>query len=424
MKPTKENKQTTTVEVPAEDVAVVDKIEKDDAVVAGQSGDEPVTVVMKAPKKHKIGIVIGIVVFLLLLISGASVLVWYFCIYNNPEVVAYDAVRQLISAEHVMTNGIVKIASSEADENGNKTVAELQFTTSSKNLPNNTSVTLNVSERDRNDEVVDNHDISLSLGWAVLSDGTLYLQTRNLIETFDQALAAEEKKVEDLDEMEQFAYAVIELIDNEWWQISLGDILGELDFSRAMASPISDFYSCVLDAATDYDGIAKLYDAHRFVGITKDEKSAATPGATRYQVELHYDVLADFVNGLPETPGAEKALTCYNNFASDYGFAHFQKTDIPEVSASDLEKLLPGDHDLYLEITNFGHELRRLEVDSIIGGVDVNSDLTFSYTEVAFSEPVTYRPITDLLEDLYQLFGEYFYGLGSFEADANKTVLI
>lgn len=413
MEPTKDSEKIkkTTATVETTPVEEGEKIDKDATIVTGQAGDQPVTVVMNPPKKHKVGIIVGIVVFLLFLIGGISLAVWYFCIYNSPEVVAYDAMRQLITAEHVSTTGTVRIAEAESLD-GFINVAELEFNSSSMSLPNSTSVSLNISQRyEDNDQVVDDHEISLDLGFVVMSDGVIYLQVEHLIDTIDKAIATEDTTLDDFDDTVQFAYAIAELIDNQWWQISLGDILDELDFDSTIADPVTDFYDCILSAAGENANLAKLYDAHRFVEITKTDQAAVTSGTSRYQVALNYEQMANFVNALPETTGGEKTIVCYNDLADEFDFSHISAKDFPKVKAKDFEKALPSDYQLYLEISNFGHQLKRVEAAITVNGVKIDGFLNFDYSAVEATAPSDYRPITDLFEDAFELFGEYFYGI-------------
>lgn len=426
MEPTKDSKNTTkttkttkTVKTTTEEENIpIQEVDKDATIVTGQAGDQPVTVVMNPPKKHKIGIIVGIVIFLLFLIGGGALAVWFFCIYSSPEVVAYDAMRQFMSAEHVSSAGLVRITSSEPDEDGNITVADLNFASSSMRLPNSTVVNLNVSERNRDNEIVDDHEISLGLNFTMLSDGTIYFKTGDLAKTIDKALSAEDADLDELDDMGQFAYAIVELLDNQTWQISLGDVLDEMDLDHSIADPITDFYNCALSAAQENNDLAKLYDTHRFIQISKTDQAADTSGDTLYQVALDYTAMADFANALPETAGAEKAIVCYNNLADEFDFDHLSTSDFPEVETKDLEKILPDDHQLYLEISDFGHRLDSIKLKTKNDDVEVSVDLGFGYTAVEVTAPTDYRPVTDLFEEVFGLVGEYFYGLD--DSDLNQ----
>jgi len=426
MESTKDSKNTTKSTIKTtttESNAPVETVDKDATVVTGQAGDQPVTVVMNPPKKHKVGIIVGIVTLLLFLIGGGALIAWYFCVYNSPEVVAYDAMRQFMSAEHISTNGTVRLASSEADEDGNITVAELKLNSSSMRLPNNTHIDLNISERDRNNEIVDDHEISFGLSFTMLSDGTIYFKTGNLAETIDKALSAEDTDPGDLDNASQFAYAVVELLDNQTWQISLGDILDGLDLDSSISDPVEDFYNCILSATGENDDLAKLYDAHRFVQITKVNQAATTSGATRYQVTLDYEQMADFANALPETTGSEKAIVCYNNLAEEFDFERLSASDLPEVKAKDLEEAFPSDYQLYLEISNFGHQLKRVEIQASTSDIKISGDLNFDYSVVEVTAPSDYRPVTDLFEEVFGLVGEYFYGIDDTELEQGAGVI-
>lgn len=413
MEPTKDSKnttKTTTKTTMTEPSTSVETVDKDATVVTGQSGDQPVTVVMNPPKKHKFGIIVGIVVFLLVLIGGVALAAWYFCVHNSPDVIAYDAMRQFMSAEHISTSGTVRIASSEPDEDGNITVADITLTSSSMRLPNSSVIDLNLSERDRDNEIVDDHEISLGLSFTILSDGVIYFRTDNLSETIDEALSAEETDLDDIDDMSWLAYDIIELLDNQTWQISLDDVLDALDLDSSISEPVTDFYDCILSATGENADLAKLYDSHRFVQITKTDQASSTSDATRYQVALDYEQMADFVNTLPETTGSEKAIACYNNLADEFDFSHVTVKDFPTVKAKDFEKIFPSDYQLYLEISDFNHQLNRIEAHGTAKDVKFDADLKFDYSAIEVTAPSDYLPVTDLFEEVFELIGEYFYG--------------
>ncbi len=387
-------------------------VESGDTVTTGVAADEPVTVVMKPPKKNRGGLIAIIVVLILLVLSGGAFAIWYFAVYSNPDNVAYDALRQLVSAPNVITNGTVEIVSEQTGDT--RVVASLDFDTSSMRVPTSTDVKISFSERDKNDKIVDDHLIELNLGTAILADGDIYFRVSDAMKALDQISDSSESALDEYGEIGAMAYDIIEIIDNEWWQISLDDLVSTLDIKKSEAQPALDFYDCVLNIAkSDWSGeIATLFKDHRFMHIEKVDRAASESGRSVYGIlDIQHEELADFINALPETASAEAFYACYNEFARDVNgggeIDELSARDFDEVTASEITEAMPDDFEAYFEISNFGHRLYKMNTTAKDDDDELTVDLSFDYSDARVSAPDKYRPITDLVDEISEIIAEH-----------------
>lgn len=380
-----------------------------DTVTTGVAADEPVTVVMKPPKKHRGGLIAVIIILILLILSGGALAVWYFAVYNNPENVALDAIHQLLSAENVVTDGKIEIFSQ--DSKTSRTVAVLEFDSSSMRVPNSSNVKLSLSERDANDRVIDNHLVEIELGTAIMADGDIYFRVSNAMETLDRLMDSSDSDLSFYGELGPMLYDIIELIDNEWWQISPDDIVDALEVDASDARPALKFYDCVLDLAQSdyYSEIATIYDENRFLEIAKTDRAASAAGRSVYGIlSLDHESLANFINALPESNAANEFYSCYNQFTSDVNdgrsYDNLTASDFDEISKYDIKEALPDEWAVYFEISNFGHKLYKITGEAAQDDTEVTVDLSFDYSLATVSAPQNYRPITDLIDEISELW--------------------
>ena len=95
-------------------------------------------VLVKPPKKKKTGLIIGIIIAVLLVLSGIGVAIWYFAVYQNPENVVLDAVNNLITAKHVSPHGAFTATIPAGD--GYEVELTVTAESSSRQLPNESSI--------------------------------------------------------------------------------------------------------------------------------------------------------------------------------------------------------------------------------------------------------------------------------------------
>lgn len=397
------------------DLASAPIVDKGDTVTTGVVADEPVTVVMKPPKKNRGGVIAIIIILILLLLSGGAFAFWYFAVYSNPENVAYDALRQFVSAPNVVTNGTVELVSEQTGDT--RIVASFDFDTSSLRVPNSTDVKLSISERDQDDKVVDQHHFELNLGTAILTGGDIYFRVSNAMKALEQLSQSSESGLDAYGELGAMAYEIIEIIDNEWWQISLDDLVASLEIKKSEAQPALAFYDCVLEIAKSNwaSELAPLFKEHQFVHIRKTDQPASATGRSVYAVtDIQHEALANFINALPESASANAFYACYNQYAraiNDGGqIDELSASDFDEVATSDITDAMPDDLEIYLEISDFGHQLHKFNGIAKQDDDKLAADLTFDYSDVAVSAPDNYKPITDLIDEIAEIVSEHLYG--------------
>lgn len=386
-------------------------IEKDDVVVMGTENNQPAVVVMKPPKKNKAGIIAAVVFIVLFLLASACLAVWYFTVYNSPENVALDAVRQFISAENIVTEGNIRIA--DVDTSDDHFVATLNFTSLSNHIPESVNVTLNFSERDSNDKVIDDHEIELDLGVAVMVDGVFYVQVSNLADAFDKIIYAEGADYSEYQVMIDLAEEIIELIDNEWWRISYAEVAEEIDSSYLTSA--SQFQRCLIDVINqDYSAeFIDIYNNNRFLNVEVSDDGAEIQGDSLYDVTIDSAKMADFLNRATESSATEDVLACYNNFKDSTEFnsdgnSPLAIADIPEFSAEDVNDIIPDDLVLTMSISDFSHRLHSVEAELMSDDVSISGKLNFSYTDNTATAPASYRSITELFDEIAEIINDYF----------------
>lgn len=357
-------------------------------------------------KKSKAPLVIGIVVGILVLALG-GLATWFFAFYNNPEKVAFDAIENLLTADDVTINGSVAILADEMADSSYDSVI-LSINSSSKFLPNSTSATLLLTPRDDNEDA---EAVQLQLDAIYLEDGMAYIQVSGLMDTLEAAGFSTEASAE-----LEAIFDTLERIDNEWWQISVSDLLDELELDDEEVEGLNEIYSCAVDAMnSDLSGeLANLYRTNKFVQVERvktivdgaGNETSPSSGYNYYEVSLDDVALADFVNAIPETTTASEFFDCYNAAVAEYNiYEPFDASDIDEVSADDLQ--LPSDLKIYLEISRFGHELRSIVTEQEDGDYMTSGSILFQYQSGFAAEPDDYRPATELIDELTELFSQF-----------------
>ena len=432
------NPETTVVEEPAGTMVVeatpVNLVTPEPSPAATDPTLDPTqtvaptdnTVLIQPPKKKfSLAAIIGFVVFGLLLIGGIAAAVWYFAVYQNPQNVAFDAINNFLTAEHVQTEGdiLVKLTQKESAINydddyvegtvtpNEKTFYEytVKLDNKSRNLPNATTATLNVRETDEKGNTIEDHSLSIDLGSVVLSDGAIYFQVSNLAEAVSAII--DESYFDTT--VGQTIYEVIEAVDGEWWKISIPEIIDELNLGSS-AQPLKNLYSCIITASnkSHSDEIAGYYRAHQFVNV---EKAGETDGVGVYDVTLDYDTMADFLNELPHSGFSEDVTACYNTYARATGQNTVSPDDADKITAADIRDELPENLMTSLKISKFGHQLEGVSIaitdsDNDYPDFSFIGTLNFTYEAATVEAPASYRPITELVDKILDAIGTIFMG--------------
>ncbi len=365
------------------------------------------------PKKHT-GLIVAIVAAILILLVGAGIAVWYFVIHSNPDKVAFDAINGFLHEHSVTVTGSAYNEQTYHSYRTRSTIS-LDSKRGATNLPASSTITAGFAQYENNSDDPE-VDLSLELGSVVFSDGIIYFRINDLMEAVDSALASSGLSRSRLDDYGKLLYGIGEKIDGEWWQFSLPDILDLISADNSESySSIRNAYNCVFEAASgDIAGeLASIYSENRFIGITKVSQSAfgdvkATSGNSLYELTFDYEKMADFINSLPNSDYANKLYTCYNNFVAaedldDSGFIprRISAADFDKVSAEDLAGSRNTEtNNYYLEISNFDHKLKSLYAYEKSEDEQTEIHFYFQYEPVTISAPESYRPITELIEEV------------------------
>ncbi len=399
------------------------------------------SVVMPAGgKKKHTGLIVAIVTVLLVLLAGGGFSLWYFLLYSNPENVAFDAINGFLQEKNITLGGSMWGESYDYDDTGMR--MELALQNSSDGLAGSSDISYKMMMIDEEHEEIKGETLELLLGSVMMSDGVFYLKVGKLMDYLNKSYP---DMSEATDQDSQVMYQLLETFSDEWWEVSVpdvvdmvADLVDDAKFTR-QAEYTKQFYSCLVNAAQQNikGEIAEIYKNNRFVRVQKVDRSAeghkvAEGGHSLYLLSFDYAKMASFVNELPKTATANSIYACYNDYAKhldDYSTTlpeSVSADDIPEVTADDLEEDFgEADNKIYLEISNWGHQLRSVFVHNEVysrsySGSDYAHDevraqgkerlesiaelnLIFSYSPVTIAAPAESRPITDLFEEMMEV---------------------
>lgn len=362
-------------------------------------------------EKKRTGLIIGIVVAVLLILCGGLIL-WFYLWYSNPDQVAYDAMTHLIEAENVGIEGGITIMN--PDEDSALKMLSIAFDTASNNLPNSTAAKIMfIFDADK---VEGDPQILIEVKNIVMRDGVIYLQIGGIIDSINSLEIDDDTRAS----MEYFL-STLEVIDNEWWQISIPDLLETMELPAQQNDALTGMYRCAMQAvSSDMSGeIATIYKQNQFVEIksskqlapdNEDVVATLEAGHKAYELTINKDKMASFVNRLPETQTATDFFACYNDVAKQYGGERLSASDFDEISAEDVEWPDSEQLRVFLEISQFEHRLRSAHVFTYDddGRSTGGGTLMFKYDAVTVNPPESYRPITELFDELSEMFSQMF----------------
>ncbi len=348
--------------------------------------------------KRRKQIIIGATIGVLVLVLG-GLATWFFAFYNNPEKAMFDGVSNLFRASNVSFDGGGSITLREGSADDSIKSIILNLNSSSSKLPNSTDASLLIS-------FADDKSLNLQLGTVQLADGVIYLKVGGIMDSLQRmGLDAEAEG-----EMEDF-FNALETIDGEWWRISIRDVLADMTGSEEISGLYGGIYDCAVSAGSRDNSreLVDLYKQHKFLKVEPVERIDngnnyidyhAAAWHNLYEISFDKDLLAGFINALPETAMAEEMYACYNSVLEQYDSSAdpLSAADIDEISADDID--IPDALHLYAEVSQFGHKIRSLWAY----GDDDTWDNVFSvllqYQEATVAAPSEYRDITELFEIL------------------------
>lgn len=303
----------------------------------------------------------------ILLVALAAVAVWFFGFYSQPQKVVSDATKQVLQSDQLLVDGEIALSSPDASELPFEKIT-VKFV-SNFALPQVTNATVGIQLPQQ--DVLASFDIT-----AITTTDAIFLKVSDLIAALKQA------GVDPAELEETGAFAVLEIVDNDWWEISLDNFSG--------AQNVAEVYSCLKDVAATAD-FTEAYDQNTFLQATR---VAAAPRANWhrvYQIAVDHDKLDNFA----DTAAMDQLLSCYG---------YVENEDSPlDGSEADLDATFSqfSDVQLFFEVSLFEHRLDNLHGTFKHGELEGAFDFNFFYDgEVKVTQPASYRPITDLFEEL------------------------
>lgn len=408
-----------TAETATDDTSAVDGPTTTPAVLTTQPAKSKHHHKSKTSKHHKnksnpavvyvrrpVLLVIIMVFLVLFLLAGASLAAWYFLCYNRPERVAFDAVDSFLSAPSITTDGVIKAEY-------NNTSIMLTLASENVDLSGSSKMTLTISPLDANGSVIYEQPYQVEIGTVFMTDGMIYLRVDDLMDTVDQYLEDHALTKDDFDIATALGYEAADLIDGEWWQISVPDLIDMYADSAYDARPAKELYACMVNVG-DRDikhELAQLYSDHRFVNIEKIKhpesysSEVASGFNSLYSVSFDYGRMASFINALSSSETAQSVYNCLNHYSdsTDSGW-QISADSFNEISAEELRESFSGLESLEFEITNFGHQLVGISAShgqNLLG-------LKFQYQANTIVPPNRYHRFTELMEELTTAMLESF----------------
>lgn len=347
-------------------------------------------------------VAIGVVTVLLLAIVGFFT--WWFAYYSRPNVVMADAIKHLASSPSVNTSVTTTNTYNYGDSQDTTTVTSTSqmhgLTEFSTHFEFDMSELDDMQDMD-DDEMTDEEaegEARISADVMMLGDGLLFAKIDGL-DTMPIEYSVD-------DELMSEAVKILEGVNGKWYQIDIKEILDLLGVEEGTAKPIEDFYHCAISVAgQDYSKDLKaVYEQNPFLTATKSDVKPTASGITVYDISIDYDVLAGFLNMLPNLGAAESFYVCYNTMAESLGIDTISAGDFGTVKAEDLKEGFPADYSLRAEITNFGHELVRLVVQASSDSRALGMAVDFDYTYREISAPSEYWTVEDFVTAVKELW--------------------
>lgn len=366
---------------------------------------------------HKGAKVFALVMAIILLALG-GVAGWFFIYYDNPDKVLADAVTHFYQADNIVFDGGISLMDPDDEASPIKSIM-LDFDLSSLRLPFSTEASLLVLFDE--DAEADLDMLKLKLGLVWLTDGAIYLQLGGLHDTIASLNLTPEQRAELQTYIDTF-----EQIDNEWWRISVPDLIDQLELDSDYDQAFNEMYVCVLDSVKDNDlsDLAPLYRKHSFFSASRVSSRTSRPdvstppasGYKAYEITLDRAKLADFLNAIYDQDSEPELVSCLNRVARKYNFDELD-FEVNEFTAEDFE--LPEDFHLYAEISYFGHELRSLNAEWTASDYLADAGLVFTYQSATVNPPDSYRSLTELSDTLIEAFAELNYAWSSLDDETD-----
>lgn len=387
-----------------------------------------------APKKHKTGLIVGVIIAIIALVGGGIAAAM---ILRNKKDSVSAAITKIVNGEapdKIVINGDIKITASDSSA----LIPEINISINSKfrewSLINNSSATITATIRNAG-------NIEIQLDEVYASGDDLFVKLEGLTNAIEDSglsyLIEAAKKLNDVEDcgddsvcqdnspsllqcigdeecsesnivnagMESLVttgqivldggtIAVIssimdaaEIIDGEWVKISVGDL--EL-FTGSTLSTDND--SCIVDLASaiyaNKHSAADLYNKYPFVISANGNIPISSAQYPVHKVGIDSKNFADFVNSIRSTTLLDRVYSCLN----------LENDTL--VDDGDVAGVLEGLPDIYVEVDN-DDIFTRLYFSTEIDEGTVTADLNFTYpSSINVPEPPEYLDLSDVMQKI------------------------
>lgn len=351
-------------------------------------------------KNKRTSIIIGLVALAVAILAG--IFTWYFVVFNNPTRKVADAVSNLLTAKHLQVSGTLRFAPIDestitSDVNG----IEINiFNSSRMPAPSEQKGTIVVKR-------IDNDDLTLGFSYRISTDHVIFLKFDGLMDVFQEIereqLAAgvyddttvRAKEYQDLKE-------ILQKVDDEWWQISVPELVRHYGLDREIVTTYEDLFVCLEDysqALLTDEKYANLYRQSPFLEVSEYDRSwdldsvrSAQSQGTLYNVGFKSQEVADFANQLIDLDVTKDYQKCSRA-------ATGSSESIDNVNPDDVTELVDDNQTKFVvAVDDWSHQLQGLFFKGEQSRTAITGGIEFTYEDYQYQSPEEYLPITDLID--------------------------
>ena len=350
-------------------------------------------------KKTKKTLILAIVAGLLL-ISAITAAILFFIRYNQPEVVAFDSVKNVYKAENVLADGTIRV-DVDTEEDAIKNIEIKLNSTTTNKTTNSTTADINIT-------ATDDTKINLKVSEAFMKDGVIYIK----LDGIQKAIKKLEQESNEIKTYTSMFEKSIKLADQQWWKISVPDVMKHLENKKLIqdGSSISEAYTCIIDELNSQDNLDQVFDIYKdnqFINIEKytDNKVTATQGGRLYKLKVDAQKTVDFSKALQDSDTVKKLSNCAKKI--DEGETSIE-TDIEkeDLDISEVKNEIEDLPEVILEISNWQHKLLRIYSESKENDSTSITDISLSYPKnTEIRAPENAKSVTKLIDQFITEIG-------------------
>lgn len=342
------------------------------------------------PAKKKTGLIVGIIVGAIILISGivAAVLI---ISMNKGDAVA-QAMQKIMSGNsptNVAIDGDINIMVNASDSPIKRINIDLDSDIVTGSMINTSSAILTLTTES-------NKDFSMKFDELYASNGDLYFKIDGATAVLEDSDLIESLSGGELDTgMASGVIDIFEVVDGVWLKISTEEMKAISSGFVPTESPVSCIANLVSNVNKNSNATAELYNKYPFITSTTEGVIIPSKQGPVYQVSLDTQ---NFVNFANSSANSEVMNDLYNCLGYE------GNVSISEEELSEVVGKMPK---VYVEV-NGNNDFTRLYLESDIndGVATMTTDLGFSYpSNIDVSEPVEYtdfsKVITQIMSGFY-----------------------